>query len=195
MLNALLVCAVVVSAPADTQPLHLSPSITLAGSPRAVRARRPMTPLESAMSKPKMYSADSIVLDKSARKLSMYDHGRLVKSYVVALGRNPVGDKVRRGDGRTPEGLYRINGRNPGSKYHLSLRVSYPSADDRALAARRGVSPGGDIMLHGLPKEFATVGALHREQDWTEGCVALTNEEIEEIWRAVPDGAWIHIKP
>jgi murein L,D-transpeptidase YafK len=154
-----------------------------------------MTPLESAMSKPKMYSADSIVLDKSARKLSMYEHGQLVKSYIVALGRNPVGDKIKRGDGRTPEGLYRIEGRNSGSKYHLSLRVSYPSADDRALAMRRGVSPGGDIMLHGLPKEFATVGALHREQDWTEGCVALTNEEIEEIWRAVPDGAWIHIKP
>jgi murein L,D-transpeptidase YafK len=142
-----------------------------------------------------MYSADSIVLDKSERKLSMYDRGTLVKSYVVALGRNPVGDKERRGDGRTPEGLYRIEGRNPGSKYHLSLRVSYPSVEDRTRAARRGVSPGGDIMLHGLPKEFATVGALHREQDWTEGCVALTNEEIEEIWRAVPDGAWIHIKP
>lgn len=154
-----------------------------------------MTPLESAMSKPKMYSADSIVLDKSQRKLSMYDHGQLVKSYIVALGRNPVGDKVKRGDGRTPEGLYRIEGRNPGSKYHLSLRVSYPSAADREQAARRGVTPGGDIMLHGLPKEFATVGALHREQDWTEGCVALTNEEIEEIWRAVPDGAWILIKP
>jgi murein L,D-transpeptidase YafK len=193
MLNALLACAVLVSA--DTQPPRPEPAIMLAGTPRAATARRAMTPLESAMSKPKMYSADSIVLDKSARKLSMYDHGQLVKSYIVALGRNPVGDKIKRGDGRTPEGLYRIEGRNSGSKYHLSLRVSYPSADDRALAMRRGVSPGGDIMLHGLPKEFATVGALHREQDWTEGCVALTNEEIEEIWRAVPDGAWIHIKP
>lgn len=193
MLTALLTCAVLVSA--DTQPPSPTTAITLAGTPRAAKARRAMTPLESAMSKPKMYSADSIVLDKSERKLSMYDHGQLVKSYIVALGRNPVGDKMKRGDGRTPEGLYRIEGRNSGSKYHLSLRVSYPSADDRALAMRRGVSPGGDIMLHGLPKEFATVGALHREQDWTEGCVALTNEEIEEIWRAVPDGAWIHIKP
>jgi murein L,D-transpeptidase YafK len=154
-----------------------------------------MTPLESAMSKPKRYSADSIVLDKSQRKLSMYDRGTLVKSYSVALGRNPVGKKQRRGDGKTPEGLYRIDGRNPWSKYHLSLRVSYPSSSDRARAASRGVSPGGDIMLHGLPKEFATVGALHRQQDWTEGCVALTNEEIEEIWRAVPNGAWILIRP
>ena len=191
MLNALLVCAALVSA--DTQPP--SPAITLAGNPRSAAPRRVMTPYESAMSKPKMYSADSIVLDKSQRKLSMYDHGQLVKSYIVALGRNPVGDKLQRGDGRTPEGLYRIEGRNPGSKYHLSLRVSYPSAVDREQAARRGVTPGGDIMLHGLPREFATVGALHREQDWTEGCVALTNEEIEEIWRAVPDGAWILIKP
>ena len=193
MLNALLACAMLVSA--DTQPPRPTTDIMLAGTPRAARAPRAMTPLESAMSKPRMYSADSIVLDKSERKLSMYDRGTLVKSYVVALGRNPVGDKTRRGDGRTPEGLYRIEGRNPGSKYHLSLRVSYPNADDRERAARRGVSPGGDIMLHGLPKEFATVGALHRQQDWTEGCVALTNEEIEEIWRAVPNGAWILIRP
>jgi murein L,D-transpeptidase YafK len=154
-----------------------------------------MTPLESAMSRPRAYAADSIVLDKSERRLSMYERGTLVKSYSVALGKNPVGSKQRRGDGKTPEGLYRINGRNPQSKYHLSLRVSYPSDSDRARAARRGVSPGGDIMLHGLPKEFATVGALHRQQDWTEGCVALTNEEIEEIWRAVPNGAWILIRP
>lgn len=190
MLHALL-CAAALSIPGDTQPPELT--VSLAGAPAA--PRRAMTPLESAMSKPKQYDADSIVLDKSKRSLSMYHRGQLVKRYSVALGRNPVGNKQRRGDGRTPEGLYRIEGRNPWSKYHLSLRVSYPSAADRDRAARRRVSPGGDIMLHGLPKEFATVGALHRQQDWTEGCVALTNEEIEEIWRAVPDGAWILIKP
>ena len=99
MLNALLACAMLVSA--DTQPPSPTTAITLAGTPRAAKARRAMTPVESAMSKPKMYSADSIVLDKSERKLSMYDHGQLVKSYIVALGRNPVGDKIKRGDGRT----------------------------------------------------------------------------------------------
>ena len=192
MLHALL-CAVALSIPGDTQPPEIT--VSLAGAPRAPRSARAMTPLESALSKPKQYSADSIVLDKSARLLSMYDRGTLVKQYSVALGKNPVGAKHRRGDGKTPEGLYRIEGRNPQSKYHLALRVSYPSVDDRARAARAGVSPGGDIMLHGLPKEFASVGALHRQQDWTEGCVALTNDEIEEIWRAVPNGARILIKP
>ena len=106
-----------------------------------------------------------------------------------------MGDKLRRGDARTPEGLFRIEGRNAFSKYHLSLRISYPDAAHRANAARLGVSPGGDVMIHGLPAQFATVGALHRQQDWTEGCVALTNSEIEEIWRAIPDGAPILIKP
>jgi len=154
-----------------------------------------MTPLESALSRPKQYDADSIVLDKSDRTLTMYFRGAKVKEYDVALGKNPVGDKLRRGDGRTPEGLYYIEGRNPGSKYHLSLRISYPSAQDRATAARHGANPGGDIMIHGLPPAFATVGALHRQQDWTEGCVAVTNAEIEEIWRAVPNGARILIKP
>jgi murein L,D-transpeptidase YafK len=195
MLTALFAFAVVAST--DSLPL-----IVLAGSPARsaaptapVKVARKMTPLESALSKPKQYDADSIVLDKSDRRLTMYSRGVPVKEYDVALGKNPVGDKTRRGDGRTPEGLYYIEGRNPGSKYHLSLRISYPSADDRTSAARRGVTPGGDIMIHGLPPAFATVGALHRQQDWTEGCVAVTNAEIEEIWRAVPNGAKILIKP
>lgn len=139
--------------------------------------------------------ADSLVLDKSDRRLTLFYHGEIVRTYDVALGKNPVGDKIGRGDGRTPEGLYYIEGRNPQSKYHLALRISYPDASHRVAAAKRGLAPGGDIMIHGLPKAFATVGALHRQQDWTEGCVAVTNEEIEEIWRAVPNGARILIKP
>ena len=154
-----------------------------------------MTPLESAMSRRRTFSADSMVLDKSERRLTMFYKGKLVRSFDVALGKNPVGAKLRRGDGRTPEGLYFIEARNPESKYHLSLRISYPAEKDLARAARRGVSPGGDIMIHGLPPAFADVGALHRQQDWTEGCVAVTNDEIEEIWRAVPNGARILIKP
>lgn len=190
MLNPLLLLLAVVSA--DTAP------VMLAGAPAgrpASAARRPMTPVESAMSRPKAYSADSMVLDKSARRLTMFHRGREVRSYEVALGKNPVGAKTRRGDGRTPEGLYFIEARNPGSKYYLSLRISYPAEKDRRIAARRGVSPGGDIMIHGLPPAFSTVGALHRQQDWTEGCVAVTNAEIEEIWRAVPNGARILIVP
>ena len=139
--------------------------------------------------------ADSILVDKSDRKLTLFFRGVPVKTYGIALGRNPVGAKQRQGDGRTPEGLYFIEGRNPKSKYHLSLRVSYPTAAQRARAARLGVRAGGDIMIHGLPDAFASVGALHRQQDWTEGCVAVTNEEIEEIWGAVPNGAKILIRP
>jgi murein L,D-transpeptidase YafK len=154
-----------------------------------------MTPARRAASRPRKFLADSMVLDKSERKLTLFQQGTQVAAYSVALGNNPVGDKERRGDGRTPEGLYFIQGRNPESKYHLALRISYPDVADRNQAAQRGVSPGGDVMIHGLPKAFATVGALHRQQDWTEGCVAVTNDEIEEIWRSVPNGARILIRP
>jgi murein L,D-transpeptidase YafK len=191
MLSHLLLLATVASA--DTAPVVLAGAP--APAPLARVNRRALTPLESAMSRPKAYTADSMVLDKSERRLTMFHRGRAVRSYDVALGNTPVGAKTRRGDGKTPEGLYFIEGRNSRSKYHLSLRISYPAAKDVAVAARRGVSPGGDIMIHGLPPAFATVGALHRQQDWTEGCVAVTNEEIEEIWRAVPNGARILIIP
>ena len=189
MLSLLLLLVTVASA--DTAPVRLAG----APAPAPKVARRALTPLESAMSRPKAYSADSMVLDKSERRLTMFYRGRPVRSYEVALGKNPVGPKRRRGDGRTPEGVYFIEGRNPESKYHLSLRISYPAAKDREIAERRGVSPGGDIMIHGLPAAFSNIGALHRQQDWTEGCVAVTNEEIEEIWRAVPTGAQILIRP
>ena len=147
------------------------------------------------MARKKTFSADSLVLDKSERRLTMFYRGEVVRTLNVALGKNPVGAKLRRGDGRTPEGLYFIEGRNPESKYHLSLRISYPADKDRQRAVARGFSPGGDIMIHGLPPAFADVGALHRQQDWTEGCIAVTNDEIEELWRAIPDGARILIKP
>ena len=185
MLNALLVCALALPQ-SDTMP------IVLAGAP----AKAPVAAF-SPVRKPRarMVVADSLVLDKSDRELALYFRGERVATYGVALGKNPVGDKIGRGDGRTPEGLFTIEGRNPQSKYHLSLRISYPDAAHAARSARRGVSPGGDIMIHGLPDAFASVGALHREQDWTEGCIAVTNAEIEEIWRAVPDGARILIRP
>jgi len=171
--------------------------IVLAGTsrPAAATSAVRLSPAASAMARPKTFSADSMVLDKSDRRLTLYHDGRLVKTYEVALGKNPVGTKVRRGDSRTPEGLYFIEGRNPRSKYHLSLRISYPADRDRMRAAKLGVSTGGDIMIHGLPKAFQSVGSLHRQQDWTEGCVAVTNDEIEEIWRSVPNGVWILIKP
>ncbi len=141
------------------------------------------------------FPADSIVVEKSAHRLALYQRGKLVRTYSVALGQRPVGDKVSRGDRRTPEGSFRIEARNPESRYHRALRISYPDSAHRARARALGVSPGGDIMIHGLPARQAWVGPAHRDFDWTEGCIAVTNQEIEEIWSAVPVGTPIHIKP
>jgi len=140
-------------------------------------------------------AADSIVVYKRERTMTLYLRGVPVRSYFVALGARPVGDKVSAGDNRTPEGLFHIDAHNPASKYHLALRISYPSAAHRMRAEALGVDPGGDIMIHGLPKQFSDAGKDHRLDDWTNGCVALTNQEIEEVWRAVPDGTPVHIKP
>lgn len=140
-------------------------------------------------------AADSLVVYKKERTLTLFYRGVPVRSYFIALGGKPVGDKERAGDQRTPEGLYSIEAHNPASKFHLALRISYPNAVNRARAAALGVDPGGDIMIHGLPKESSEVGRDHRQDDWTNGCVALTNQEIEEVWRVVPDGTPIEIKP
>ncbi|MHB0947975.1 MAG: L,D-transpeptidase family protein [Gemmatimonadaceae bacterium] len=140
-------------------------------------------------------AADSVVVEKATRRLTLFFQGMPLKSYVVALGRNPVGDKVRIGDNRTPEGLFHIATRNATSKFYRSLRISYPDAAHQMRADAMGVSPGGDIMIHGLPAGREQVGGLHRKTDWTEGCIALTNQEIDEIWSLVPDGVPIQIKP
>jgi murein L,D-transpeptidase YafK len=138
---------------------------------------------------------DRVLVLKSERTLQLCSGGSIVRSYKVALGFTPVGAKARKGDGRTPEGRYSLDWRNPGSRFHRSLHISYPNPDDRARARRHGVSPGGDIFVHGLPNGFGHIGANHRLVDWTLGCIAVTNEEIEEIWRLVTDGTPIEIKP
>ncbi len=139
--------------------------------------------------------ADMIVVAKAERTLTLMRKGAPLKSYRVALGGDPVGPKRQQGDRRTPEGKYRIDYRNPKSRFHLSLHISYPSRQDRRAAKKRGVSPGGDIMIHGLPNGYGWIGIAHRVVDWTDGCIALTDEEIEELWRAVPNGTPIEIKP
>src|SRR5439155_9135532 len=139
--------------------------------------------------------ADSIVVFKRERTLTLYYRGVPVRSYFVALGSHPVGDKERAGDQRTPEGLFHVNAHNPASKFHLALRISYPDDAHRARAAALGADPGGDIMIHGLPPEYSEAGKDQVANDWTNGCVALSNAEIEEIWHAVPDGTPVQIKP
>ncbi len=138
---------------------------------------------------------DRIVVEKSARKLSVLVNGKILKSYHVALGRDPMGAKQQEGDNKTPEGIYKIDGRNPQSNFHLALHVSYPSDEDNKRAAGRGVSAGFDIMIHGIQNGLGWIGAFHRLEDWTAGCIALTDEEIEELWRITPDGTMVEIQP
>jgi lipoprotein-anchoring transpeptidase ErfK/SrfK len=140
-------------------------------------------------------TADSVVVYKRERTLVLFNRGVPIRSYFVALGSKPVGDKERAGDQKTPEGIFRVNAHNPASKFHLALRLSYPDDAHRARAAALGADPGGDIMIHGLPKEYSEAGKNHLQNDWTNGCVALSNQEIEELWHAVPDGTPVHIKP
>lgn len=137
---------------------------------------------------------DLIVVRKAARTMELHSGSRIVKTYQVALGGNPVGPKERRRDGRTPDGLYEIGGRNAASSYHRSLRISYPNSEDRKRASQLGVDPGGDIMIHGLPNGMGMVGKVHLLHDWTNGCVAVTNEEIEELWKLVPDHTKVKIE-
>jgi murein L,D-transpeptidase YafK len=137
---------------------------------------------------------DALRVDKSERRLSAYQGGKLVRTFRVALGRGGLLPKERQGDGRVPEGRYLITTRNPNSAYHLSLRIGYPTPEQIAAATRLGISPGGDIMIHGLPNGRGTIGSRHTLADWTEGCIAVTDPEMEWLYRAVPDGTPIEIE-
>jgi murein L,D-transpeptidase YafK len=138
---------------------------------------------------------DRIIVEKSARRLSIFRDGKRIKTYRIALGRNSVGPKREEGDMKTPEGTYTIDSRNAQSSFHLALHISYPSDEDNKSAAARGVSAGSDIMIHGIQNGQGWIGAFHRWKDWTAGCVALTDEEIKELWRVTPDGTTIEIRP
>ncbi len=138
---------------------------------------------------------DRVVVYKQERRLLLLSHGKEVRSYKVALGGEPVGPKTQQGDHRTPEGLYLLDARTPHSHYYKAFHISYPNSKDFAVAKKVGVSPGGDIMLHGLAKEYAWMGKAHLLHDWTDGCIAVTNEEMDEIWKLVRVGTPIEIKP
>jgi murein L,D-transpeptidase YafK len=139
--------------------------------------------------------ADHILILKSERRLVLMRGGEALKSYVIALGKNPVGPKVRQGDARTPEGTYKIDWRNPASKFHRALHISYPNAADVARAREIGAPTGGDIMIHGLPAKLGRVDPVDYFPDWTEGCVAVGSLAIEEIWSLVDDGISVEIRP
>ncbi|HEY6352634.1 MAG TPA: L,D-transpeptidase family protein [Candidatus Angelobacter sp.] len=153
-----------------------------------------IAPFSSAKSTPEA-KVDQIVIVKSKRTMTLMHHSQALKTYRVALGTAPVGAKEKRGDHKTPEGNYVISGKNPHSQFHLALRISYPNTADRERARKLGVAPGGDIMIHGLMPRYAWLGSRHRETDWTDGCVAVSNAEIEEIWKLVPVGTPVKIRP
>lgn len=134
---------------------------------------------------------DLVVVMKANRVLYLYADGEMVDQFPIALGKNPIGTKRERGDNRTPEGLYRLDWRNPDSDFYRSLHVSYPNEHDIAASARMGVDPGDLIMIHGQP----SYDDREREGDWTNGCIAVSNAAIDEIWERVPDGTRIHIYP
>jgi tetratricopeptide (TPR) repeat protein len=140
-------------------------------------------------------SVGRILIEKSARRLMLISQGEVLKTYKIALGGNPIGPKERQGDNKTPEGTYVIDARNRDSRFHLSLHISYPNERDKIRAKELGVSPGGDIMIHGIKNGSSWVGDAHAEVDWTKGCIAVTDEEIEEIAKLTPNGTIVEIRP
>jgi murein L,D-transpeptidase YafK len=144
---------------------------------------------------PSVARADLVEVFKGERRLELKQDGKVLKAYRVALGFAPERHKEHEGDGRTPEGAYTIDARNPRSAFHLSLRVSYPDGRDKAYAAGLGVPPGGDIYIHGQPNGLRKLWTRHPRKDWTTGCVAVTDAEIREVWSLVPTGARVVIHP
>ena len=138
---------------------------------------------------------DSIAVHKSERQLFIFSNSELVKTYNVALGLRPVGKKEVEGDFKTPEGHYYIRGKNPFSQFHKSLGISYPSDEDREHAHALGQRPGGDVMIHGLMKHMNNPGKSHIRSNWTSGCIAVTDEEIDELFQQVKVGTPVVISP
>ncbi|MEO1201910.1 MAG: L,D-transpeptidase family protein [Pseudomonadota bacterium] len=139
--------------------------------------------------------ADSVVIEKEARKLHLMKDGQPIRTFDIALGIQPIGHKVQEGDFRTPEGRYRLDARNPNSEFFLSIHVSYPNTADRRKAANLGVDPGGAIMIHGQPNEPTRTETYYRTQDWTNGCIAVSNSDMIDIWLMTDDNTPIDIRP
>lgn len=142
-----------------------------------------------------LQKADRVLVLKNERRMILMNNGAILRSYKVALGRQPIGRKIRQGDGRTPEGKYFLDHRNARSRFYRSIHISYPNCRDIANAKKRGVNPGEGIMIHGLPRGFEDLADVHTQRNWTKGCIAVSNKEMDEIWAMVPDGTPIEIRP
>ncbi len=139
--------------------------------------------------------AEKVVVEKEKRKLHLIKDEEIFRTFDIALGISPVGDKESEGDFKTPEGTYRLDIRNPNSDFFLSIHVSYPNSGDRHEARAKGVSPGGQIMIHGQPNTPTYSGAYYKKQDWTNGCIALSNSDMIDIWLMAPNDIPIEIRP
>ncbi|MFA5353113.1 MAG: L,D-transpeptidase family protein [Thermodesulfovibrionales bacterium] len=139
--------------------------------------------------------AERVVVIKNKKLLMLLKDGEVLKAYKISLGKAPQGPKTREGDKRTPEGTYTLDYRKARSEYYRAFHISYPNEKDLENARRLGVSPGGGIELHGLPRNLEDVGGLHRSLNWTDGCIAVTNREMDELWTLVADGTPIEIRP
>jgi murein L,D-transpeptidase YafK len=139
--------------------------------------------------------ADLVIVEKEQRKLHLMKEGKPIRSFDIALGLYPVGDKLNEGDQRTPEGKYWLDLRNPDSDYFLSIHVSYPNASDRREAGSKGLDPGGQIMIHGQPNDPTYSDAYYAKEDWTNGCIALSNSDMIDIWLMTPNKVQIEIRP
>jgi murein L,D-transpeptidase YafK len=144
---------------------------------------------------PAQTKIDKLVVMKREGTMHAYANGKLMKVYTIAIGKNAIGDKEYEGDKRTPEGSYYINGKNPDSGYHKNLGISYPDKKDRQEAKAKGVRTGGDVKIHGLKNGIGILGKFHRFRNWTAGCIAVTNEEMDELYDAVAIGTPIIIRP
>ncbi len=153
----------------------------------------------SACGKPQLLDhttrVGKIVIVKSDRTMNLMSGDHVIRTYRVALGRNPVGPKTRYGDHKTPEGLYFVDAKKSPSRFHLALHLSYPNQADRDRAQKEHVNPGSDVEIHGIENGLGWIGSLHRRMDWTDGCVAVTDSEIDEIWNAVAVGTPVEIRP
>ena len=190
-LAAVLLLAVAAGVVWYSMPIRSEQTVATSGEHAGERAVS--APIETPL--PKDAVIDRLVVHKSKRTMSAYSKGKLLKTYPIALGKQSVGHKHFEGDGKTPEGKYRINDRNPNSTYHKNLGISYPNDADKAYAAAQGKSPGGLIKIHGIKNGWGSIGKRHLQRDWTDGCIAVTDEEIDELYRSVKHNAEIEILP
>ena len=138
---------------------------------------------------------DYVIVEKSRNKMYLLKNNNIVRGYNIALGQNPIGHKVQEGDHRTPEGRYMLTYKNAQSSFYKSIRIDYPNEADKARAVARGVSPGGDIVIHGMPNEVGDYRGPIKPRNWTQGCIAVRNYEMEQIWRLVDSNTPIEIRP